>query len=59
MVFFGHWILIIWSAPYDSLASTFLFAWLDDPQKYPYEMSLRMIDEIFFHNIPVADHIES
>jgi hypothetical protein len=34
-------------------------AWLDDPQKYPYEMSLRMIDEIFFHNIPVADHLES
>ena len=43
----------------DSLASTFLFAWLDDPQKYPYEKSLRMMDEIFFHNILVADYVKS
>jgi len=42
----------------DSLVCTFLFAWLDDPQKYPYEKSLRMIDEIFFHNILVADYLE-
>ncbi|MCD6388741.1 MAG: TetR/AcrR family transcriptional regulator [Desulfobulbaceae bacterium] len=43
----------------DSLACTFLFAWLDDSQKYPYEKSLRMMDEIFFHNILVADYLES
>jgi TetR/AcrR family transcriptional regulator len=41
----------------DSLACTFLFAWLDDPQKYPYEKSLKMINEIFFHNILVADYL--
>ena len=43
----------------DSLACTFLFAWLDEPQKYPYEKSLRMMDEIFFHNILTADYLKS
>ena len=31
------------------------FAWLDDPQKYSHEKNLRMMDEIFFHNILAAD----
>lgn len=43
----------------DSLACTFLFAWLDNPQKYPYEKSLRMMDEIFFHNVLTADYLTS
>ncbi|MBN2332743.1 MAG: TetR/AcrR family transcriptional regulator [Deltaproteobacteria bacterium] len=35
----------------DSLACTFLVAWLDDPERYPYEQSIAMIQEIFFRGV--------
>ncbi len=35
----------------DSLALSFLFAWLDDAQRYPAETNLRLLTRIFFDGV--------